>query len=422
MREDFLHFLWRYRRFEMTELRTTTGDPIEILVPGRLNTHAGPDFENARLRIAGTLWAGSVEMHLRASDWDRHGHQNDGAYNNVILHVVLEHDAPAHRKDGSLIPVLEMRQRIPPGLQQKYQALLHSHSLIPCAAHFKGVPLEIRNLWMERLAVERLESKTEVIQAALSQSGNHWEETFYRQLARSFGGKINGDPFERLARSLPLSVLAKHRGNALQLEALLFGQAGFLGEDFTDEYPLSIQKEYNYLKNKYSLTPLPLSFWKFLRMRPASFPTLRIAQFAALVRQSVHLFSKILETDRIKALEELFLVKAGGYWQEHYVFEKPSKHIEKSLGEDAVHAILINTVAPFLFLYGRMRDEADYKERALRLLECLEPEGISALAVWRPMGVRPQSAYETQSLLQLQTHYCAEKKCLHCGVGCYLLK
>jgi Protein of unknown function (DUF2851) len=422
MKEDLLHFLWRTRRFEQTGLRTTEGEPLEIVSPGNHNTHAGPDFLDARLRIGGTTWAGNVEMHLTASEWLRHGHQGDAAYGNVILHVVLDEDQPVLRNDGTRIPCLEMRNLVPPGIAATYQRLLHNEHWIPCHNLFHTVPDMTRTLWLDRMLVERLEQKTTAIRTVLEANGGDWEETFYQFIARNFGLKVNAEPFEALARSLPQRILARHRDSLPQLEALLFGQSGLLPDQTDDAYPNELKKEYGFLRKKYDLTPIEAVQWRFLRLHPGNFPTIRLAEFARLVQRSAHLFSRILEVGTQKDVEALFTVKLDGYWLTHYTFDNISPQRNKSLGKDAVRLLTINTIVPFLFLYGKIRGEEAFKDKALHLLETLPPERNAILDGWQRLGVEPPSAYQTQGLLQLKNVYCDRKRCLECAIGAGLLK
>jgi Protein of unknown function (DUF2851) len=422
MKEDLLHFLWRTRRFEQTGLRTTEGEPLEILSPGTHNSHAGPDFLDARLRIGTTTWAGNVEMHLTASEWLRHGHQADAAYGNVILHVVLEEDQPVLRNDGTRIPCLEMRNLVPPGIEANYLKLLNNEHWIPCHNLFHEVPQMTRTLWLDRMLVERLEQKTTSIRSALEANGGDWEETFYQFVARNFGLKVNAEPFEALARSLPQRILARHRDSLPQLEALLFGQSGLLPDQTDDAYPNELKKEYNFLRKKYNLAPIEAVQWRFLRLHPGNFPTIRLAEFARLVQRSAHLFSRILEVETQKHVETLFAVKLDGYWLTHYTFGNDSPQKNKSLGKDAVRLLTINTIVPFLFLYGKMRGEEAHKDKAMHLLEALPPERNAILDGWQRLGVEPPSAYQTQGLLQLKNVYCDAKRCLECGIGAGILK
>lgn len=422
MRESFLHFLWRWRRFDAQTLRTTDGQSLEILHPGEWNGHAGPDFFNARVRIGDTIWAGNVEMHLRASEWMLHRHSTDAAYNNVVLHVVLEEDQPVARASGERIPCLELKGRIPPKILENYQRLEHERAWIPCRQFFKDIPGIVRLNWLDRLLVERLEQKTAAVAEMLAATGNHWEEAFYRLLARNFGLKVNAEPFETLARSLPLLILAKHKNDVKQTEALLFGQAGMLDGAFKDEWPKALAQEYRFLKHKYDLMPMAFSQWKFLRLRPANFPTVRLAQFVALVHQSAHLFSKILEAKNLRELENLFDVQPGEYWLTHFQFDKPSVRRPKNTGRDFVHLLIINTIAPFLFHYGKMRELEAFQKRALSLLEELPPEANAIVDGWAELGVQARHAYQTQALIHLKTRYCDAKRCLECAMGNAILK
>ncbi|HHM20798.1 MAG TPA: DUF2851 family protein [Bacteroidetes bacterium] len=422
MKENFLHFLWRFRRFDHTDLKTTGGHPVEILHPGQYNQHAGPDFINARLRINHTEWAGNVEMHLKSSEWWDHNHQNDQAYDNIILHVVLEEDRPVLRADGSPVPCLEIKKRIPAGLLGTYQKILHNEYWIPCQHQFFSVSEITKNLWLDRLLVERLERKTEAIKSALLKNNMDWEETFYQFTARNFGLKINAQPFELVARSLPQNLLARHKDNLLQIEALLFGQAGMLENVFVEKYPGRLKQEYLFLKKKYQLVPVDPHLWKFLRLHPANFPTVRLAQFAQLIFRSIRLFSKILEVETIKEIEKLFTVKPGGYWLTHYKFEKESEKRNKSFGKEAIRLLTINTIVPFLFLYGSETGEESFKDKAFRLLEEISPEKNKIIKGWEALGIKAGSACQSQALLQLKNEYCDKKKCLECNIGGAILK
>lgn len=422
MKEDFLHYLWRLKRFDFNNLQTTEGEAIQIQNSGEHNHHSGPDFLNARIKIGNTLWAGNVEIHLKSSDWLLHKHQNDRAYDNVILHVVLEDDRPIFRATGERLPCLELKKRVPPKLSKIYLKLLNNEYWIPCQHHFFEVGEMTKNLCLDRLLVDRLEEKTEAIKRSLSQNRNNWEETFYQILARNFGVKVNAEPFELLAKSLPLLILAKHKNNLFQIEALLFGQAGLLENEFEEAYPTRLKTEYLFLKKKHSLSPIATEGWRFLRLRPANFPTIRIAQFATLIFQSLHLFSKILDARNRDEIEKLFEVKLSDYWLTHYVFDKKSVKRNKTLGKNTVHLLLINTIVPFLFLYGKMKGEESIKDKALKLLEEVPPERNSTISKWNELGMLPKSAYQTQALLQLKNNYCKHKQCLNCSIGDSILK
>ncbi len=422
MREDFLHYLWRTKRFHMDKLQSTEGETLQIANFGKHNHHAGPDFLEAKVKIGETLWAGNVEMHLIASEWIAHKHQTDRAYDNVILHVVFEEDQPIFRSSGERIPCLELRQRIPPKIINTYQKIVHNEYWIPCQHHFYAVNDMTKNMWLDRLLVERLEEKTVHIAERLTQTNNAWEETFYQILARNFGVKVNAEPFELVAQSTPLNLFAKHKNNLFQIEALLFGQAGLLQDDFVEDYPKALQKEYEFLQKKYQLSSVRKESWRFMRMRPANFPSIRIAQFATLIYQSSHLFSKILEAESVKDIEKLFQVALSEYWLTHYIFDKASGERKKTLGKSTIHLLIINTIIPFLFLYGTHKSIDAYRDKALRFLEALKPEKNSIIEKWKTLGLEPESAYQTQALLQLKNEYCIKKRCLECAIGNSILK
>lgn len=422
LKEEFLHYVWRVKRFSQFDLKTTAGESIQIINPGRYNKDAGPDFLDAKIKIGATTLAGNIEMHLRSSEWKKHGHQNDLAYNNVILHVVLVEDEIIYHHQKSRIPCLEMRARIPAKLSKTYLKFLNTESWIPCHNHFhKVAPIQFA-LWMDRLLVERLQRKTKYIEGLLEATTNDWETCFYQMLCRSFGAKVNADPFEWLAESLPLNILAKHQNRLLHIEALLFGQAGMLEQDFDDDYPKKLKKEYQFFRHKYKLQPIPGTTWKMLRLRPANFPTIRIAQLAMFIFKSRHLFSKILAAQSVKEIENMFDGKVSDYWQTHYVFDKASTKRKKSFGKSSIHLFIINTVAPFLFLYGQRKAEQRYKDQAFKLLESLPPEKNNIIDNWKRLGIQPESAYQTQALLELKNNFCNEKACLSCTVGHQILR
>ncbi len=422
MKEELLHYVWRMQRFDCTNLFTTQGQKINILRFGEYNRHAGPDFTDARIQLDDTLWAGNVEMHLKASDWLRHGHQNDTAYQNVILHVVLENDQPIQHPSGEDIPCLELKSRIPNKVANTYQRLLHNEHWIPCQQLLHQTPDITRQLWLDRLSIERLEKRCAWIKAILTDKKQDWEACLYQSLARSFGMKVNSEPFEQLARITPLSLIRKHKHNIWQLEALLLGQAGLLAGDFEEAYPLKLQREYKFLAHKYGLQAMPTTLWKFLRMRPANFPSLRIAQFALLLHQSEHLFSKLLSVQHLKEVEGMFELELSNYWQTHYVLNKPSVKKRKNLGKSTIHLFIINTLAPLLFLYGKEKDQSSFCDKAIQLLEAIPAENNHIIAAWEKLGFSPVSSYQSQALLELKNQYCNHKKCLSCGIGTAILK
>lgn len=415
MKEEFLHFIWKHKLFSHNLLQTCDGMEIEILNVGRHNHNSGPDFFNAQIKINNTIWAGNIEIHLNASDWIKHGHQNDKAYDNVILQVVLNNDKEIFRKNGELIPTLIIE--CDDQLLQNYQKLQSSSQWIACYEEIKNIDGLLINCWIDNLLIERLEEKSEYISQSFKFNKNSWEETFYQQLARNFGFKVNSEPFEMLAKSLPMKVLAKQKNSLLQIEALLFGQAGFLNDDFNDNYYLNLKNEFHYLRQKFQLKPIEKHLWKFLRLRPSNFPTVRIAQFAFLIYQSSSLFSKIIEKEDIKKLIQLFDISVSGYWSDHYTFSKESINRKKRLGKKAFENIVINTVSPFLFVYGQKKNIDKYKERAIRFLEETAPEKNTIVDKWSEIGIHSENAFISQALVHLKTRYCDRNNCLRCRFG-----
>jgi hypothetical protein len=422
--EDFLYHVWKFRLYDRNSLQTTTGETIEVINPGMQNTNAGPDFQQARIKIGDTLWAGNVEIHVAASDWQKHNHQIDKAYDNVILHVVYRDDAPVKTTEGNLLPTLELEHRIPAELYSRYHNLVYGdQKIIPCESAIHTVDDLTMRTWLTRVLVERLEKKSAYVAQTLKQNTSDWEETFYQHLASSFGFKINSLPFEMLAKSLPQVILGKHKNSQLQVEALIFGQAGFLEEDFKDEYPNQLKTEYQFLRKKYGFEPVDKYLFKFLRLRPLNFPTIRLAQFAALISKSNHLFSKVLEISDVKQLRKLFTdIEVNPYWETHYRFDVESTPSSKAMGLSSINSLLLNSLALFLFSYGRLLQQDKYVDRSLALLEQLPAEDNSIISSFVELGVKTKTAFETQALLELKNNYCNYKKCLQCSVGNKILK
>jgi hypothetical protein len=422
--EDFLHYVWKFRLFDHAGLQTVDGVELEIFSAGLHNMDAGPDFQNARVRIGDTVWAGNVELHISSSDWQKHGHNTNNAYDNVILHVVYRDDFPLILANGRKIPTLELDNRIPADLYNRYHNLVFgAQTIIPCEASIRLVDSLTMHNWLCRVLVERLEKKSAAVFTALNINRGDWEETFYQFLAANFGFKTNALPFELLAKSIPQITLAKHKNNPMQIEALVFGQAGFLGESVKDEYPMKLRAEYEFLSKKYKLKPIENYLWKFMRLRPQNFPTVRLAQFAALIVNSNHLFSKVLEIKDIKGLRNLFTdIRVNSYWDDHYRFDIESAGSPKSLGKDSIDILLLNTMALFLFSYGKHNQQQHYINRGLQLLENLPNENNKIIADFTTLGVKINSAFESQALIELRNNYCNYKKCLQCGVGNKILK
>lgn len=421
--EDFLHFIWQYRLYGTQQLYSTGGEEIKVLQQGHLNQHAGPDFSNAKLIIGDTTWAGNVEIHIKASDWLLHHHQTDSAYENVILHVVYEDDEQICRKDGTPIPTLLLKGLFDPNLLTKYEGLITSVNNFPCERQIGEVDEFIINNFLSRVLVERLANKSTEVYEKLKELKGDWDETFYHFIARNFGFKVNAIPMEMLAQSLPQALFAKHKDNPLQIEALLFGQAGFLNQSFEDKYPQELKREYQFLQQKYKLKPIDISLWKFMRMRPQNFPTLRLAQFAALIVKSNHLFSKILALKDYKNSSQIFeQLPVNPFWEKHYHFNKTAESVGTQLGKSSIDNILINTLSLFFFAYGKAMDLHNYETRALYLVENLPAESNAIIKQFTAAGVKVESAFNSQALLQLKKNYCTGKKCLNCAIGIKILK
>ena len=423
MSEAFLHYLWQFQYFDKYELQTISGDPIQVFNPGIRNSHAGPDFQNARMKIGGMEWVGSAEIHILASGWMEHKHDRDPAYDNVILHIVWHNDMAIRRSDGSLLPTVVLENRVDQKFFQDYQRLVNSPEEIPCARFLPQVKEVVILSMMDKVVLERLESKSQRILDILQKNRNDWEETCFQTLARSFGYKINADPFQQLARLLPYRVLRKHSDKLLHVEALLFGQAGFLEEDFENDYYRLLRREYNLLRQKYSLSERRLNKvqWKFLRLRPANFPTIRLAEFAALVFYRPLLFSTILETTTYKDLENVFAVRQSEFWNEHYTFSKSAREHVNGMGVSSIGTIIINAVAPLLAAYGKAKGDQQYIDRAVAILEQTPGEVNTIVTRWKQLGVRSKAAFDSQALIELQNSYCSKRRCLDCSIGVSLI-
>ncbi|MCU7551527.1 DUF2851 family protein [Chitinophagaceae bacterium LB-8] len=415
--EKLLHYIWRFQYFNRTQLLSSDGEKVEVVFPGIINYNQGPDFKGAKIRIGTTLFAGSVELHLKTSDWHKHGHQGDSNYGNVILHVVYQHDADP----GNNIPVLELEPHISGILLNKYQFLMNASAFIPCSNTIAQVPGITWLSWKERLLAERLERKAVIIISFLKENNTHWEEAFWWLLARNFGSKVNVEAFEAIARSIPINILAKQKAQIHQLEGLLLGQANLLQKDFSEEYPKLLKREYEFLKKKYHLVPISIPV-HFLRMRPRNFPTIRLAQLAMLVHTSVHLFSKFLETENMKDVTNSLYVTANDYWHYHYLLDEPASFKKKTIGAGMIENIIINTVAPALFAYGLYHKEEKYKTKAIQWMEQLPAEKNSIIGGFAALKISSKKACDSQALLELKNEYCSNKRCLECSVGNYYLK
>jgi len=421
MTEELINYIWLYRLIDKN-LTTTQGETINIISPGGRNNDSGPDFFNAMIEINGTKWAGNVEVHVNSSDWFRHNHQNDPVYNNIILHVVFNDDNPVRRNNLETIPTVELKGKFNPSIINKYQSFITSKNTIPCHNLIHSINHFEKISWFDSLMAERLEQKTNEIILLLNSSKNDFSQIFYQLIAKGMGYTANADAMKMLASSLPINLLAKHQDNLLQIESLLFGQAGLLPENNKDKYTYQLIKEYRFLKVKYKLTPMDTSMWRFMRMRPVSFPTIRISQFANIIFKSSGLLSKIIETNKLQDVVSLLSATASPYWDNHYQFEKIAPGKSKKLGISTINIILINTIIPIIFIYGKINNSQKLQDKALSWLSQIKPESNSVIRQFTSVGITAENALHTQALLQLKKKYCDKKQCLNCRFGHSLLK
>lgn len=424
MKEEFLHWLWKNRFFDNGSLCDREAGPIEVINPGEYNRDAGPDFFSTRLIIGGTEWAGNTEIHINASDWYRHGHHTDHAYDNVILHLVHNEDTDVYTASGRRL--ITTRPGFDAALWDNYLDFVNNPSPLPCSGLTGLTDIFIVKHWLWSLGVERLQRKSSEIREMLVRTGNDWEETLYRLVSRYFGFRVNTDPFEILASRLPLKIIRKHSDNLLQVEALLFGTAGLLDEALfreavKDDYYLLLSREYRMLRSKYSLQPVDGWLWKFHRLRPANFPTVRLSQLAALLTHSEGLFSRVLECRDNESLRSLLSVTASQYWNSHYQFGKEVSSTAGRAGRQSVDLLIINAVAPLLFVCGKIRQQQELCDRAVDILDSLPPEENSVVTDFVKAGLKPESAFASQALLELRSLKCRNHRCLDCAIGSALI-
>lgn len=424
MTESFLHYVWQLQYFRKDDFKTVSGEQVQVFHPGTQNSDAGPDFSNARIKIGELEWRGSIEIHIKASGWNDHKHSADEAYEKVVLHVVWENDKAIKRTDGSEMPTVELKNLVDLSLWERYKNLYTSAEIVPCASHWHSVPDINKLSTLDNVLMLRLQAKAGAIQEMLTKNNNNWDQTFYLLLCKNFGFKVNAESMLRLSQIIPYNTLLKHIDKPEQTEALFFGAGGFLEESDEDEYTLLLKREYDLLRKKYSLDgrQMNLSQWKFLRLRPANFPTIRIAQLAALLTKQKSLFSKILEADSYKEVYELLDIDQSPYWQKHYQFGKELKSRVPSLGETSIQNVIINTIVPALVTYGKIHDEQSYIDRATGLLQHIPAEDNKITRQWLPLNFKVKSAFDSQALIELYTNFCMKRRCLECGVGSWLIK
>ncbi len=429
MQESFLAYVWQFQYFDKHQLAATSGESLQVIVPGRRNTDSGADFAEASLLIDGVRWFGAVELHLRTSDWLRHAHEQDRAYDQVVLHVVWQHDLPPtdariRRGDGTPIPVLALQGRVDPLLVEKFHLLQANPSDIACAPQWAQVRPVTALSMLDKSLIRRLERKAGEITGLLALNKGDWEETAYQALAKNFGFKVNSEAFLRLAQALPFKILRKYADNLLATEALLLGQAGWLEASFADQHLRALQVEHRFLAHKYELIPAQLKTheWKLLRMRPANFPTVRLAQFAALIHQCKNLFAPFMASEDFAQLGQLLAVDQSDYWQHHYLPDQPSPTTVAGLGQSSIENIVINTIVPLLVAYSMQKDEPKYMERAMHFLEQLPAETNNITKKWRILGLPIRHASDSQAVIELFNQFCTPKRCLDCNIGASLVR
>lgn len=413
--EKLLHYVWKHKIFPLAELKTTAGQQVEIIDSGLANSNAGPDFFNAKIKLDGVLWVGNIEMHRLASDWYKHGHDANPAYDSVILHIAEKADTDILRSNGDPIPQLQLA--CPEHIRNNYRELFRTDSYPPCHRILPALsPLTVHS-WMSALQTERLAQKTASLAERLERCGGNWEDAFFVTLARNFGFGLNGDAFEQWASRIPLRAVDKHRDSLFQVEALFFGQAGILQGAAGDGYYLRLKKEYDYLAHKFGLTPTETSRWRFLRLRPANFPHVRIAQLACLYHRSYGLFSRLMEAQELKDVRGLLRGGTSAYWLTHYTFGGSSPARPKTISPSSIDLLVINTVATFLYAYGVHRGSEAHCARAIAFLEGMKAERNHITRVWERCGIKAAHAADSQALIQLKKAYCDKKRCLYCRIG-----
>ncbi|RWX03860.1 DUF2851 family protein [Flavobacterium cerinum] len=421
MKEDFLHHIWQFKKFNVLDLKTVQGDRVEIINAGQYLQLAGPDFFNAQLIIGSQKWAGNVEIHIKSSDWYIHNHERDAAYDNVILHVVWEHDSEVFRHDNSEIPVLELKSYVMPDVLQNYNALSVSKSWIYCEKELESIDRFVLDNWKERLFLERLERKSVPIIELAKATGNDWEAVLFCFLAKNFGLNTNGDLFYSMAKSIPFSVIRRESFEAENVEAILFGRAGLLDFPHEDTYFKDLKSRYDYICHKYQIPEVHIDALQFFKHRPDNFPTIRLSQLAQLYHKHQNLFSKITQRVSIEDIYRIFEVQVSDYWQTHYRFDKESAKKRKALTTSFVDLIIINTIVPFRFAYCKSIGKEN-SEELIALLQAVAPEKNTIIDKFKYFKIPAQSAYDSQSLLQQKNEYCNHKRCLQCAVGLELLK
>lgn len=424
MNEDLLSFIWRFQYFEKNGLQTDGKLPLSIIRPGHRNTDAGPDFSEARVSIAGVLWVGSIEIHVKASDWRLHEHQQNGAYDCVILHVVWENDSPAMRRDGTFVPTLSLSGLVKAAVLERYRCLLDENDTVPCNRQFGGVDQIRKYAMLDRVLLERLERKALEIHRLHETNQQDWEQTAYQWLGRHFGFKLNDAPFQRLTGIVPWKIIRKHTDRLIQVEALLLGCSGLVPGESEDVYVRQLQQEFRFLSAKYKLgdNVMQLHEWKYARLRPAGFPTVRLAQFARLLCNTGGFLNRFVLSDHFDEVRNLFRIEQSAYWREHYLFEKKARAQVPVLGTDAAHLLIVNATVPLLVAYSKQRQQPELLDKAIYWLSEIPAEDNRITREWASLGMRVKTAADSQALIEWFNNYCTPRRCLECMVGATLVR
>lgn len=417
--EDLLHYIWKFKKFDLSNLQTTNGDKIELYNGGFHNHDSGPDFLNAKVKIDNKIWFGNIEIHKSSSDWIKHKHQLDKAYNNVILHVVFKHDKDVKTESKQILKVLELESRIDKTLIYNFNKSFNKEKVIPCSENFQGINENRISIYLDKLSIERLEFKTTKIAFYFDELQQNWEALFYKLLFIHFGFKKNNAAFESLSRKVPYKLLKQYIRKDESLEALFFGQAGLL--ENSDAYSNRLFKEYQYLKKKHQLKSMNKTEWIFFRLRPNNFPTIRIAQLIGFLITNPQIFSEILKLEKLEQLNKLFEIKTSEYWEKHYLFGKKANKSSSALGKTSIHSLIINVVIPITFFYGQSRDEQVFKDKAIDWLNQLKTEKNKIIKNWKTFGIISKNASQSQALIHLNNRYCRKFNCLNCEIGNMIL-
>ena len=414
--EKLIQYIWQFQLFNKTELLTVASNTLSIIHPGTININQGPDFLNGKIVTENATWFGNIEIHVKSSDWDLHKHSEDERYNNVVLHVVWDHD-----KELNLpFPTLELKQYVPKLLLDRYHSLHEQNQFIPCEKNIIKTDSLSFEKWKESLVVERLQRKSIFIKSELLKTNHNWKLVFWYAVARAFGGNLNGDAFVEILKSIPFNSLLRQHHSLLTVEAVLMGQAGFLNDDFNDDYHKQLKIEYAHFKLKYELETPKISLL-FLRMRPSNFPTIRLAQFASFICKNANSIYEFIQLNNVSQLESYFDIETAEYWNSHFCFDEPSKFKIKKIGEIMQLNIIINAIAPFQFAYGVFMEEEVFIQQAIETLINTSTEKNKIIERFKVLGLKTKNAFDSQFLLELKNQYCDNKKCLNCQIGASIL-